>query len=116
MTSLRSSALQAEDVLLDLIHNALDIGHGNGALGAGQTDALQQLVPVERLAATIALDDQQRLGDLLVGGKTFAAGLAFATPADAVAGRAGIYDARLGTSTIWTLHSVNLSRVMDYNM
>ena len=96
MTSLRTSALpRREEVLLDLIDDAVDVGHGDRALGAGDAEALQQLVAVERLAPAVALDDQQRLRDLLVGREALTALLAFPAPPDAVAGGAGVHDPRV---------------------
>ena len=91
MTSLLDlSPAQAEQVLFDLVDDALDVGHGDRPLGAGDADALQQLVAVEWLAPPVALDDQQRLGDLLVGREALAAGLALAPPADGLGGSTSV--------------------------
>src|SRR3990170_4450083 len=63
---------------LDLADQPLDIGGGDGALGAGNADAANQLFAVELLPRPILLDDQRRGKDgSLVGAEALLAREAF---------------------------------------
>jgi hypothetical protein len=80
------------DLLLDRISNEGEAAGIHIPLVGGPGQASQQLLPIERLAAAVALDHFETLGDgPLRGGEAMAARGAFAAPADgAVRGPAGL--------------------------
>jgi hypothetical protein len=71
------------DLLLDNIGNEGEAAGIHVALMGGAGQASQQLLPIERLPAAIALDHFETLRDgPLIGGNAMAAGAALAPPAD----------------------------------
>src|SRR3954468_18013245 len=73
------AGLAPVQLALDVLDDGLDLGGGDGALGAGHLDAAQQLAVLERLGFAVALHHLQRaLLDVLVGGEAPAAAQALA--------------------------------------
>ena len=93
----------AFDVVDDLLH----VSVGDRALLACADDSVQELVPVESLAAAVLLDNHEdHFFDLLIGCEPSAAFLAFTSSSDstAILGVTGIYDLAVFVFTIRALH------------
>src|SRR5436189_3561649 len=101
----RDLAALAPDCRLDRADDLLEPLGLDRSLGRRPLQATQELVAVERLAATAALDDvhAHRLGPL-VRREALVALCALPAPADGVSRLAGVHDAMLGRSTVRALH------------
>lgn len=109
MTREETSALsQALERSFDLADKAFNIRRGNGAFGAGNANAVHQLIPVELFAGAILFNDE-RDGEYgaFYGAEALAAFFVLAFPAaayTAVAVAGGIQHFGLTVVTIRTSH------------
>lgn len=99
-------AAMAPDFLLDRGDDLVELFLLDGPFGRRSLEPTEELVAVERLALSIALDHvhTNRLGPL-VGREALVARFALPAPADGVSGLAGIHDAVLARSAVRTLHA-----------
>ncbi len=96
------------DLLLDEIHQALELDEAYGTLLARLEQTVQDLVPIELLPTSILLDHHVRdFIDSLIACETACTVQTLAPPADrvAVTTLAGVDDAIFQKSAVWAFHA-----------